>query len=186
VRSTNTRALVEAFDPGDDVDARASRDATLALLDSAADPFARTAYDPGHVTGSAIVFAPDGRAIVLVEHARVGGWVQPGGHVDPPDPSVEDAARREVAEETGLVVQTGPAPLVRVDVHPIPPAKGEPAHHHHDLTFAMVATARAPARPGEVSWAWCAVDDLDRFGVDDALRRSLGRAQTWFDRRPAT
>ena len=83
MRTDATRALVLDFDPGDDHAAAASRDATLVLLDGAVDPFHRSTFDPGHVTGSAIVFDPAGTSIVLVEHARVGGWVQPGGHRSP-------------------------------------------------------------------------------------------------------
>src|SRR4051812_15628394 len=36
---------------------------------------------PGHLTGSALVFAPDGR-FLLMKHARYGTWQQVGGHAD--------------------------------------------------------------------------------------------------------
>ncbi|MDR2063485.1 MAG: NUDIX domain-containing protein [Candidatus Nomurabacteria bacterium] len=40
---------------------------------------------------------------LLVHHKKLGKWVQPGGHVDPEE-SPEEAAIREVKEETGLDV----------------------------------------------------------------------------------
>ncbi|HEX9693098.1 MAG TPA: NUDIX domain-containing protein [Gemmatimonadales bacterium] len=174
------KSIVAAFDPAGEVAATRSREATLALLDTVPDALARTTFEPGHVTGSAVVFDPKGADIVLVRHERVGRWIQPGGHVERHDADVEATARREVLEETGLELTAAVAPLVRIDIHAIPPAKGEPAHLHHDLTFAMVATAREPHHRGEGSWVWCGIRDLDRFRVDDALRRSVARAAAWF------
>lgn len=74
---------------------------TLAMLDWLPEPFDETA-DPTHVTASAIVLGADGR-VLLHRHKRLGIWLQPGGHLDPGE-SCEQAALREVAEETGLEV----------------------------------------------------------------------------------
>ncbi len=42
--------------------------------------------------------------VLLVQHANGGVWACPGGAVDP-DEAPQDAARREVWEETGLLVE---------------------------------------------------------------------------------
>jgi 8-oxo-dGTP pyrophosphatase MutT (NUDIX family) len=176
---TAVRRLLEAFDPGPhahDVDGPAQ---TIALITDKADPFDRTDYDPGHITASAIVLSPDGESVVLVNHARVGLWIQPGGHVEPDDSTLVDAARREVEEETGIILpQTKSPSLVRVDVHEIPPFKNEPCHLHHDLTFGFQTDVRQTDIGGDSEWAWCEVPDLGRWNVDPALQKSIRRVQT--------
>lgn len=172
------RRWVEPFDPGSDRRARDSRQAILALLDGSQDPCARTGFQPGHVTASGLVLSDGGDAVLLVFHARLNRWLQPGGHVEASDASVVAAARREVREETGLGVDDGSdATLVGVDVHEIPAARGEPAHRHHDLMFRFVTPRHTPRPgPGTLRAEWCAVSRLDERGVDDPLRRALVRA----------
>ena len=141
------RREVAAFEP---VTARevASRDRFLAELDRLADPFDRNA-DPVHVTGSAIVAGP--RGVVLHLHKRLGGWMQPGGHVDPGETPAE-AALRETREETGLPVRhpgAGPR-LIHLDAHPAG------AHVHLDLRYLLLSEDVEPSPPPgesqEVRW----------------------------------
>jgi 8-oxo-dGTP pyrophosphatase MutT (NUDIX family) len=54
--------------------------------------------------GVAVVVRGDGRTILLERRSDCGWWGMPGGRVEPGE-SVEQAALREVREETGLVVQ---------------------------------------------------------------------------------
>jgi len=64
-----------------------------------------------HATASTFVFGllPDGWRLGLIMHPIFGRLMIPGGHVEP-DESAPEAARREVAEETGLSVRFAPAP----------------------------------------------------------------------------
>ena len=169
-------ALVEAFDPSADGRALASVEQTLELLQSLPAPFNRTSYVPGHVTASAVVLAPDLQHVLLVYHERLRRWLQPGGHVEPDDTTVQDTARREVLEETGLVLEAGEAPiLVAVDVHEIPETASEPFHLHHDLMFHFTAEGRG-ALSADHRAIWCPIADLPRFGVDGPLLRGVARA----------
>ncbi len=118
------------------------------LCESVSRPCARTTYAPGHFTASAFVLAPERDALLLILHGKLGLWLQPGGHVDEQDESLLSAARREVREEVGLgeLELLEPAPL-DVDIHEIPPRKGEPAHQHFDVRFLFRALTR-DVRPG--------------------------------------
>lgn len=117
----------------------------LSLYDDLASPFDQE-FDPTHVTGSGIVVGD--RGVVLLEHKRLGIWLQPGGHIDP-DETPWDAARRESAEETGLDVAfsgsvdaSGRPELIHVDVH-----AGGRGHTHLDLRYLIDGGVADPDPP---------------------------------------
>lgn len=169
-------ALLTAYHPSDADEGAALLD-MLDLAAVAYDPFDRTEYHPGHFTASAFAIHPDGRRVLLVHHARLGIWVQPGGHVDPEDGSPLSAAARELAEETGLVGSRPVSPgLVDVDVHVFPASGPQPIHRHYDLRFGFVAGDGALAPNAEVVEAgWFAPADLGLLGVDVSVRRPVGK-----------
>jgi 8-oxo-dGTP pyrophosphatase MutT (NUDIX family) len=117
----------------------------------------------GHVTASALVVSPDLGSVLLTLHAKLGIWLQLGGHSDS-HPRPADVAMREVEEESGLTRvrfldyeellptwQDAPAerPLpFDLDWHVIPERKGEPAHIHYDIRFLIVAD---PTEPPQIS-----------------------------------
>ncbi len=113
------------------------------LVISRADCFER-ACRPGHITGSAWVLSHDRRHCLLVHHAKLNRWLQPGGHADG-QTNVAEVARREAQEETGLVDLELIAEPLDIDVHLIPPRldrdgnQTEDAHEHHDIRFLFVA-----------------------------------------------
>jgi 8-oxo-dGTP pyrophosphatase MutT (NUDIX family) len=124
-----------------------------------ADPFDRNRHEPGHVTASAFVLHPSRAAIALIHHAALDRWLQPGGHVEASDPDVESAARREVAEETGIVrLQDGS--LLDLDVHTVPARGPMPAHLHFDVRWWFRAgTDRLEAGEGTLDARWVSLAD---------------------------
>lgn len=57
-----------------------------------------------HFCVSVYVYDEKKQKVLLVKHKKMGLWVQPGGHVELNE-SMEEAAIREVYEETGLMVE---------------------------------------------------------------------------------
>ncbi|MBR2587630.1 MAG: NUDIX domain-containing protein [Bacilli bacterium] len=56
-----------------------------------------------HFCASVFVINPLNKKILLVKHGDYDKWLQPGGHIEE-DETPEDAAKREIYEETGLKI----------------------------------------------------------------------------------
>jgi 8-oxo-dGTP pyrophosphatase MutT (NUDIX family) len=149
----------------------------LLLARGPGDAFSRYVYDPGHFTASGFVVSPDGADVLLVHHRRFDRWLQPGGHVDPGDTGVREAATREIAEETGV---DGLLPLrdgiFDVDVHGVRAHRGEPAHRHFDVRFVFRAATRDLVVAEEVhDAAWVPIADLLDTSSDRSVTRPVRR-----------
>ncbi|MFA6958836.1 MAG: NUDIX hydrolase [Thermoanaerobaculia bacterium] len=155
--------LLTGFVPATD-DERRHVESLHALLLSAASPFSRLHFEPGHVTASAFVVDPEGSRLLLHHHRRLDRWLQMGGHVDSGE-SVIDAALREAREESGLEAIALPARApFDIDVHAIPAGKGEPPHLHFDVRFIVRA-----ANPASIRIAPAESNDLRWFELDEAI-----------------
>jgi 8-oxo-dGTP pyrophosphatase MutT (NUDIX family) len=135
----------------------------------------RSEFDPGHFTASGFVLSPDRRSLLLILHGKLNRWLQPGGHIESDDVSVEAAVRREIEEETGLGAMSRlGAGLARIDAHEIPARGSEPQHVHIDLAVGFVAETDLLGPFDEVLDArWVPLENLADYNVDDAVLRGV-------------
>jgi 8-oxo-dGTP pyrophosphatase MutT (NUDIX family) len=139
-RAQHLRDLLRLHVSGSDRE-ESDRCAMQRLVDELSEPLSRR-EPSAHFTASAFVVDTAGSHTCLVEHPKLGRLLQPGGHIEDDDSSVEEAALREAREETALEVAlhpTAPRPF-DVDIHRIPERPGEPSHLHLDVRFLLVGS----------------------------------------------
>ncbi len=162
----------------DDVAELVHRQGMLQLLARAGDPFARDHMVPGHLTASAFVVTPDFGQLLLIFHGKLRRWLQPGGHFEPADEDCVAAARREVAEETGLDDVQLVRALFDLDVHAIPAIKADPAHLHFDVRSLFVAAQRGGVAASDaLGLRWVPLDEVNALESDASVMRAVRRLQ---------
>jgi 8-oxo-dGTP pyrophosphatase MutT (NUDIX family) len=105
-------------------------------------------------------------------------WLPPGGHIDPNE-LPDDAAVREVAEETGVVAELVgerglPVEYPRQLVRPegIQLESIGPGHEHVDLIYFARPIGGAICASRECDDAgWYELDRLESLGANDEIRR---------------
>jgi len=135
------------------------RDSFDRFVSSVGEASLRRDGGPEHVTASCFVFTPDFQRTLLCFHAKGRFWVQFGGHLEPHDDTVADAALREAREESGLddlVLLSGS--IVDLDRHEL--NSGFACHAHWDIGFAAVVGDQERLRVSDES------EDLRWFPVE--------------------
>lgn len=127
-------ALVRTYTPTSEE--TVYKDIILAFIAAHKDCFERTLLI-GHITASAWLLNKAETHALLMHHAKLNKWVQPGGHCDG-NPDVSAVALKEAQEESGIqgIVLLEPA-IFDIDIHHIPEFKGVPAHYHYDIRFLL-------------------------------------------------
>jgi 8-oxo-dGTP pyrophosphatase MutT (NUDIX family) len=162
--------LLRAHVASDDRE-ESDRIAMLRLVAELEEPTSRE-QARAHFTASAFVVDERCEHVCLVEHAKLGRLLQPGGHVEATDDTLEAAALREAIEETRLEVDfhpTAPRPF-DLDIHEIPERPGEPGHFHLDVRFLLVGAGE----PCEGA-AWYALGEAG----DASVERLAAKAATY-------
>jgi 8-oxo-dGTP pyrophosphatase MutT (NUDIX family) len=132
---------------------------------------------PGHFTGSAWVVSADGLRALLLHHAKLDRWLQPGGHADGSG-DLAAVALREAEEETGLHGLWVEGGVFDLDRHRIPARGTEPEHWHYDVRFVVRAGDDEAFVVNEESrgMAWREVGGIaDDPAVDASVRRMAAK-----------
>ena len=148
----------------------AVRKQMLAFVDTHPDALHRSCIE-GHLTGSAMVVDPGTERFLFMLHAKVGRWLQPGGHADG-DAALPGVALREATEETGITGLRVAAPAIDLDVH-LFEAANEVSHLHFDTRYLVVAPPGAVAQGNHESHGlrWAGTDELDTLDLDPGTHR---------------
>jgi 8-oxo-dGTP pyrophosphatase MutT (NUDIX family) len=130
---------------------------------------------PGHITGSSWIINNDGSKVLLVKHAALRKWLQPGGHADG-DENIFAVALKEANEETGLVnlIPVGSG-LFDIDIHSIPERKDLPfpQHDHYDVRFLFRADENDKLLISDESTdlRWVEQSQLEKFNTERSILR---------------
>ncbi|WP_236720185.1 NUDIX hydrolase [Rathayibacter sp. VKM Ac-2630] len=138
------------------------RDEYLAFLAEHGEASLERTLGPEHITASCFVLSPELDRVLLCFHGKGRFWVQLGGHIEPGDPSVADAALREAREESGVasLAPLGSLPL-DLDRHGLGGGFGR-CSRHWDIGYGAIADPSAPVVVSDESEdvAWFPVDAL--------------------------
>lgn len=143
------------------------------LLRQPNDIFDAGHFAPGHVTASGFVASSDRGSVLLIHHAKLGRWLQPGGHLEPADDTLEAGARRELAEEVGLgALQCLGA--IDIDIHTFPERSGNPHHLHFDVRFGFASRSDViGALDGVLAARWVPFAEIARMTDELSVQRPV-------------
>ena len=99
----------------------------------------------GHITGSAWLVNKQNTHALLLHHAKLDLWCQPGGHCDG-NSDVLAVALKEAQEESGILsISPLSFQIFDVDIHTIPLHKNTKEHLHYDIRFLLQVTSEEEA-----------------------------------------
>jgi 8-oxo-dGTP pyrophosphatase MutT (NUDIX family) len=151
-------------------DGAARRAEVLGALDLHAAALAARTTAPGHLTASGVVVDASRRRVLVLQHAKLRRWLQPGGHADG-DHELAGVALKEASEETGIDGLAVLVPAIDLDVHEVDHGDDLGPHQHLDLRFLVAAPPGAVEHGNHESTAlrWVTPEELSELSGDAQL-----------------
>lgn len=136
--------------------------------------FQRDCFDDGHITASALVLNHQRTACLLTRHAKLGKWLQLGGHSDG-NPNPLAVAVREAQEESQLDVRPISEQILDIDIHDFPQRGEEPEHRHYDVRFLLEVSGseRFQVTEESLDLKWICLDLVRSFTNEPSILRLL-------------
>lgn len=166
-------ATIEAHSPYDN-DESAHRSLMLQFVRDHPNNWWKRSLGKGHVTVSAWVIDTNTENALLLFHAKLSRWLQPGGHIDDNDVTPLHAALRECSEETGIHARpASDAGLFDIDIHRIPARADELAHWHFDVRYLLRTDKSENIKISTESqgFHWVPIERLTLPQTEPGLRR---------------
>jgi 8-oxo-dGTP pyrophosphatase MutT (NUDIX family) len=137
---------------------------------------------PDHLTASTLVLSAETDAVLLTLHAKAHRWFQFGGHVEPGDADLAEAALREATEESGVAgLRFDPVP-VQLSEHAVPFCGPSGDVHHLDVRFVAIAPAGSGHSVSDESLdvRWWPLDALPELEPElhELIALAVGRLQS--------
>lgn len=131
---------------------------------------------PAHLTASVLITNLSVTDVLLILHRKTGRWLQPGGHCEIGDQSLEETAGREAGEETGVKLDLANREPIELDCHPAP-CRPDSQVNHYDVRFWMKTNMRSiETDPREITAGrWFRIDQLPE-DLDLSTQRLIRRA----------
>lgn len=146
--------------------------------------FERDCFDDGHVTASAVVLNGVGSHMLMTHHAKLGCWLQLGGHADG-DADALRVACREAREESGLAVVPLCAAPLDIDIHRVPAHAAEAAHLHYDVRFVLRVedgNVRFTLSDESLALRWVGLADVASVTTEESILRLAAKARALVER----
>lgn len=125
----------------------------------------------GHIVAGGFIYAKEENKFLVLYHNDLKMFLYPGGHIDSNDVNILTAAKREIAEETGLndleqlIVSDNELIPIDIDTHKIGYNErlNLPEHYHFDFRYLFVVDKIQDIKTDEdemSGYKWISLDEL--------------------------
>jgi len=129
----------------------------------------------GHLTASSLILNHTRDMALMLHHAKLQIWLQPGGHADG-ETDLLGVAMKEAREETGIPsFKVLSKDIFDIDMHLIPLHKQVPAHYHLDIRFLLETDSSIPLISNHESnqLAWIPLTEMNSYNKDESVLRMV-------------
>lgn len=131
--------LLEKYTPSS-LDEQKHKEQMVKFIERCPNCFERS-LEEGHITASAWLLSFCKTKALLLHHAKLDIWCQPGGHADGNSNPLA-VALQEAKEESGIEeIEPLQTSIFDIDIHTIPATSFTKEHLHYDVRFLLYITS---------------------------------------------